>query len=575
MSKRSHISHTNAHYRQFLFLRFLSPINKKTHKDRRTEGSTDIGSRRNADGRVERKDRDCDEDNYEVYSRQRRHERIRDNNYYGDNRRPERERFHRDGDRDGFGNDPADRSRYLRERSDSEYYSDDGYDNSCYDSSRRRGQSRFDDNSGRRRSSDRSDHRRRYSEDYATDEDDVECHKKKKFTKKAREKSIEWPPSFQKKESAFVFDARSAMFYEPLSDFFYDPKSKLYYGNKKSAYFRYDETKDPPFVEVQKLTSDQVEEQKQQGDSSTGIIEPEKIALSGKNPATAALTSKPKIAIRFKTKKVKSSMPAVVEQQQPAVNSVTVSKAKQQQIANIGKWNEKQAELKKDETPDQTSPDEGRHEEELPPPTSSKPKVRTTAKGEPICLVCKRKFPNLAKLRLHEKSSELHKKNLLKLQEKKNDKNDTKQPEPEVTNGTKRKLNAENRHESGTNTTAATTNPPSPVYTDRAEKRRQLHGVDLGAPVQHNVLHMLEQGFEANPKDNMTSATTDLLPSADILGEKNVGHKLLQKMGYQADHPSYGDTDKNPDKPKTASDHLRKEWDRIEAIARKSVPRYR
>jgi len=438
---------------------------------------------------------------------------------------------------------------------------------------RRHEQSRIRENSTRRRSSDHDDRRRRLSEDYATDEDDVGRYEKKTFKKKARNKPIEWPPSFQKKESAFAFDSRSAMFYEPLSDFFYDPKSKLYYGNKKCAYFRYDETKDPPFVEVQKLTSDQVEDQKQQqqGDNSAGIIEPEKIALAGKDPATAAPISKPKIAIRFKTKKVKSSVPAVGEQQQPAVNGTTVSKAKQQQIANIGKWNEKKAELNK-VTPDQISADEGRREGESPPPISSQSKVRTTAKGEPICLLCKRKFPNLAKLRIHEKSSELHKKNLLKLQEKEKNKNDAKQLQSQVSNGTKRKLEAENSHKSGT---SAATTASTPVYTDRAEKRRQLHGVDLGAPVQHHVLQMLENGIEANSRDTMPSVTADPTPSADLFDEKNVGHQLLQKMGFKADHISDNNNDKNNDKPKTANDHLRKEWDRIEDMARKSVPRYR
>ena len=582
LSKRSPISHTNAHYRRFYSRNFFP--NQKiilVPKERRIERSTDTGGdRRNDpdDGRVAQKyhgggGNNNDDDRF----RRRHHDGTRDNRYCRDDRRPETERFYRDKDRGNFDNDPPDRSRYRRDRSGSGYYSDDGYDDFRSDSSKHHEQPRFRDDNSRRRSFDRGDRHRRRSEDYTTDEDDVDRHGKKGSESKFRKQPIEWPPCFQKKESAFAFDARSAMFYEPLSDFFYDPKSKLYYGNKKCAYYRYDKTKDPPFVEVQKLTSDQVEEQKQkqEGDNNVGIIEPEKFATAGKDPAVAALSSKPKIAIKFKTKKVKSSVPAAAEQQQPAVIGSTVSKAKQQQIANIGKWNEKQAELKKDSSSEQPSPEDGQRKGEAPPPTlPHPPKVRTTAKGEPICMICKRKFPNLAKLRLHEKSSELHKKNLLKLQETKA-KNDAKRSQsPGTTDaGTKRKLvDAENSEPS---TTAANAPPPS-VYTDRAEKRRQLHGVDVGAPVHHHGLHVLQQGFvvEANNPTNETTMAS-VPTGSNPLDETNVGRQLLQKMGYTGEHPSDGDSDSKNSKPKTASDHLRKEWDRIEAMAQKSVSRYR
>lgn len=314
------------------------------------------------------------------------------------------------------------------------------------------------------------------------------------------------------------------------------------------------------------MTEEQVEEQKR-GD--TGGIAQEKVGLH--TPAPAA-PSKPKIAIKFKTKKVKSSASTLAAQkcdslQQPVTN--TVSKAKQQQIANIGKWHEKQAELK-DSLPKAAGAESS---QEPPSQMQSQPqKVRTTAKGEPICMICRKKFPTLAKLRLHEKASELHKKNMIALQEKRK----KKLVAAVAAGGTKRKLDDA--------TTGATPDPSAnaaPVYTDRAEKRRQLHGTDVCAPAQGSLLQLQSQIEAPRPEPLIL---TD--PGTDLLDENNVGHKMLQKMGYKAD--PHQQTQQQQDstggrsgdgnsenKPKTVNDHLRKEWDRIEAMAQKSAPRSR
>jgi len=409
-------------------------------------------------------------------------------------------------------------------------------------------------------------------------------------------KPTEWPPSFQNEGSAFTFDARSAMFYEPLSNFFYDPKSKLYYGNKKSAYFRYDESNDPPFIEVKKMTTKEVEEHEQQGDFSQ-----EKLAATNDQTQTPTVASKPKIAIHLKTKKVRSSIStgnSSSNQPTPA----TVSRVKKEQIANIGKWTEKQAELKQSEAL-VAAPVEATdtavtisassaplQEERAQKP--KQPKVRTTAKGEPICALCKRKFPNMEKLRLHEKGSELHKKNLLKLREKKK-----KQQSSDVGGNSKRKLEENstdtvsamstninvnaNANDNG-NVTPATNET---VYTDRAQKRRQLHGVDLCAPANGlSSLRRLEERKEMSLEllhDNDNSNTT----GGDLLDENNLGHQLLQKLGYKfgpsaSEHneqEQQQDTDSNSTskKPRSTNEHLRKEWDRIEAMAAKSKPRPR
>eukprot|EP00536_Pseudo-nitzschia_multiseries_P013439 jgi/Psemu1/290869/fgenesh1_pg.575_\ len=390
-------------------------------------------------------------------------------------------------------------------------------------------------------------------------------------------KPKEWPPSFQNDGSAFTFDTRSAMFYEPLSDFFYDPKSKLYYGNKKSAYFRYDDTSDPPlFVEVKRMTTEEVEEQR--GAGGGGLLSQEKLTTTTSDSAVP-VPPKPKIAIKLKTKKVRSSLSTVAaiegrnsnnnnnnnNQQSAAATAAAttttttamVGRAKKEQIANIGKWTEKQAELKQSESDvvvaaasaarasaasatgtggSAAASEEGSQTQtqtQIQPQTPRTTKVRTTAKGEPICTLCKRKFPTMEKLRLHEKASELHKKNLLRLQEKKKQQQLQLQKDP----GAKRKLD-DNRTDAAnvhSNTNTSTTQAANEtVYTDRAQKRRQLHGVDLSTPA--NGLSSLrrrqdERYSHARPMPSPVEAHADPTPTpgSDLLDETNVGHQLLQK----------------------------------------------
>ncbi len=283
------------------------------------------------------------------------------------------------------------------------------------------------------------------------------------------------------------------------------------------------------------MTTEQVEEQKR---GETAGISQENVHAA--TVPAAAVVSAPKIAIKFKTKKVKSAASTLASQKcdNPQQQRETVSKAKQQQIANIGKWNEKKAELKDENHATTTA----RPQSQLsgPPPPQVPKNVRTTVKGEPICMLCKKKFPNLSKLRLHETGSELHKKNLKLLQEKRKAKLSAA--------GAKRKLDDPNTKE-------------TPMYTDRAEKRRQLHGTDLCAPVTQSM-PALSQVSSPIPTSKPTTS------GADLLDKNNMGHKMLLKMGYRAEDQQQG-------KPNSANGHLRKEWDRIEAMAQKSGPRNR
>lgn len=330
----------------------------------------------------------------------------------------------------------------------------------------------------------------------------------------------EWPPCFDDDGVSFVLDSLSGMFYEARSDFFYDPKSKLYYGNKKGAYFSYDRSKSPKFVEVQKVT---------QPDEGMDVptINPE--PSSGTAPKGKGIV----ISINIKTKNSKKREKVVL-------------KAHKEQAANMEKWSQRQAEVKASSdaslAPSLTEGD-----------TTSKPdKVHKTDKGEPICIICRRRFPTLDKLKLHENLSELHKQNLQKLAEKK----------------------AAQQTSSALPLSAPTQPPTMPVpaqqpvsaeYEDRAQNRRKMYGQELAMPPPPRNNFSPE---EASPPSTATSS------SADNLGDNNIGNQMLQRLGWKAGsglgrHDEGGSFDKKD----SQIDVLRQDWDRIEALAARTNPR--
>lgn len=477
------------------------------------------------------------------------------------------------------GCDGNDHHRSYCNRSERYYSEDENYHVSTerddFHRSRSRSISRHSDNPRRRdderkRSSSPQTHSRYYRHRRRNCDDDVYNYKERtdeENNSRRQRKTEEWPPSFEKDGSAFVFDSRSAMFYEPLSNFFYCPKSKLYYGNKKKTYFRYEKTKEPPFVQVQKITTEELEQHGDNGGVSQEIIIDRKKDDLANNSNQASILSKPKIAIKLKTKKVKSS--STVTAITTESTATTLSRVKKEQIANIKKWTGKQVELK--------------HNDDFSKTETTK--VGTTAKGEPICFVCRRKFPSKDKLRLHEKASELHKKNLLKLQEK----------EKRKDNGTKRQIKEDSNNTANPDEAVAIangkTNTPSVEYTDRAEKRRRFHGLDMNALA--NGIPSFRRLSDGNPDlsfvepQRQDPITTTTVPGSDLLNETNVGHQMFQRMGWKGSSTSSSDQQQQQQNHCDGSDssrrtntssnpHLRKEWDRIEAMAaNNSVPRNR
>jgi hypothetical protein len=153
-------------------------------------------------------------------------------------------------------------------------------------------------------------------------------------------------------------------------------------------------------------------------------------------------------------------------------------------------------------------------------------KISRTAKGEPICTLCQRKFPTVDKLFYHEKVSELHKANLAKQVVTEEQNVAVVQKAPPV----------------------ATTKPAA--YVDRAQHRRILHGPET--PVT------------AAPTPPSTAAAVVVknttVDPKDTLNESNIGNKLLQKLGWQQGKALGRGRS-------TAAAEVQQDWERIERLA--------
>jgi RNA-binding protein 5/10 len=381
-------------------------------------------------------------------------------------------------------------------------------------------------------------------------------------------KKIRWPPCFDTNGSAFVLDTRSGMFYEAISDFFYDPKSKLYYGNKQGAYFQYDAMKQQ-FINVSSDQNAAVVD----STGSDAITEP---ALPNvMDPAiTLQPSSEPKkasITINLKTKALASDSRKVHKKakrddmpgkEKSAVTLVSepVVVVPKQHAANIEKWSERQSEMRNEE--------KGKDDEN--PSTKA---VTTTSKGEPICLVCRRRFPNLEKLRYHEGASNLHKENL------------AKQQALQVANAETSGSNVEIKQ----NKPVSDTITPSTVstYVDRAEQRRKLH---QPAEEPHRAVRLMNADIHSivsvKTQRSNNSCRVQQFEMKSNLDESNIGHQMLQKLGWKAGNAlgrNQPSTENSTDlvveqnesiptisKPAPSSSLIEQDWDRIEAISKRS-----
>jgi len=328
--------------------------------------------------------------------------------------------------------------------------------------------------------------------------------------------------------SAYIFDPRSQMFYDAKSDFFHDPNSKLYYSNKKQAYFRLVEGMENPTFEKVAGSSD-LQSNAQQANSTI---------TDGKKSIKIHIRSKSLSKSRARSQSRAKETPS---------NAQQLDKKKREQLVNAEKWN--QLSLKSSLIHSQsaaapsilprTIASSSNSESviqsvfavaqvtsgELPVATASESVanknhalVATTSGGNPICLVCKRKFGSLEQLRRHEELSDLHKANLAKIAA-------TKVP------------------------VAQPIEEPPIKYQDRAKRRRMLHADAPTSLPRKPSLHpgtILPRNVPVDPEV--------------ALGNQNVGNQLFQKMMSKAKPTT--DNGKNSD----ICESIKQDWKRIESL---------
>jgi len=151
--------------------------------------------------------------------------------------------------------------------------------------------------------------------------------------------------------------------------------------------------------------------------------------------------------------------------------------------------------------------------------------VVTTSNGQPICVLCKRKFPSIDLLRRHEGQSELHRTNLAK-----------------------RKADE----------LAKPISQPEPVkYQDRAKKRRFLHSdVPILLPPK-------------NRDEWRTIERAEVIDPEKALSHENVGNQLFQKMLNKA---STSNKTTSVDS-RHMCETMKEDWRRIESISQTRLSR--
>lgn len=362
--------------------------------------------------------------------------------------------------------------------------------------------------------------------------------------KSLQPKKVRWPPCFETNGSAFVLDTRSGMFYESISDFFYDPKSKLYYGNKQSAYFQYDPIK----LKFINLSENKPEPENGQGNTTTDSMEP----LSTSQPPEI---KKAAITINLKTKLLASTKPNKKSKRddgsvkdKPIIAVPEPATVPKQHALNIEKWSVRQNEIRQQEQEDKSKLED----------VDDNTKIVATAKGEPICLLCRRRFPNVDKLRHHEEVSTLHKENMAK-----------------------KELSATVKKQENSDASTSNFQPPNVVsasYVDRAEQRRQLHQVETMSA--YSVLTLNSDVHSMVSADTNHSRSEDVVETKNILSatldESNIGHQMLQKLGWKAgkvlgkksEGSNTADDSERPEETSTTASRIAQDWDRIEAASK-------
>lgn len=358
----------------------------------------------------------------------------------------------------------------------------------------------------------------------------------------------EWPPSFDTDGASYIFDSRSGMFYHPPCDFFYDPKTKLYYSNKKAQYFHFVGAEDAnaiPFLPVQAGGGGNG------AAAEEGVVESSNPDSLDKKVPPPNPEQKPKIAISLKTKVANPPVKSLNEvaafeksklnEQKKAARKDSahlttdtsppvIPQSHKKHEEDMEKWSGRVKELRNDDEENTTNPSTSR-------------KIKTTVSGQPICLLCRRKFASVEKLEQHEKLSALHKANLAK----------------------KTAADAEK---------ASKQKEAEGLYKDRAKERRLMHG-DLtsahSSGPSSRADAILAQADGSRASAISVTKTAEIVRPEDTLGDTNVGNKLLQKLGWKSGdtigRKQDGENDAQPKGGKDAASSLKSDWERIESLA--------
>jgi len=340
-----------------------------------------------------------------------------------------------------------------------------------------------------------------------------------------------------------MFDARSGMFYEPHSDFFYDPKTKLYYSNKKQQYFTYQADKKPHVFQPVGGVASQTAAPGKGTETSSGTNDKatdkeqkpkKKIAISLKTapPKGGGIQSLNEVAAREKTRLIKENS---IKRKESAISAVAENNAVASLVPQSHKKHAKDMNIWSDRVKEMKEEDKCTDVQQ--PPSK---KVKTTTSGQPICVLCRRKFATLEKLVQHENLSALHKENL------------AKKVASDAADAAKKKT----KQESDTS------------YRDRSKERRQMFGSDAPESSSSHAEALLAHSLGSGAAPERSKPVEVIRPEETLNNDTNVGNKLLQKMGWKSGEAlgrTGNDTAKGNNN--SAANNLKKDWEKIESLA--------
>lgn len=356
---------------------------------------------------------------------------------------------------------------------------------------------------------------------------------------KKRRYSNDWPPPFESDGASYIFDSRSGLFYEGSSNFFFDPKTKFYFSCKEQKYYQLcPKNGKHSFSEVTHVDNQTEKSESNANKEEIGVSTSDGLKNSS---ASNKKCDKRKIEISLKTKSIDTKSSSNVsnpvssldissnKQVTPTKDSTTVSKVQQEHHVDMEKWSERDRESNK-ASQTKKSPQVSNNlvtAKDMSKEKSSVDNVKLTLTGKPICVLCKRKFGNVEKLKQHEQFSAMHKQNLAK---------------EEMSSAEKVK-----------------TETVLMEYRDRAKERRTMHG-----PGQQ-IIH------SSDVNEFQTVSVNEKQISDESLGNENIGNKMLHKLGWKGG--SLGRT--SPQAPSIerdkniTSEKLKQDWERIESITNK------